>query len=214
MNDERFDELMRAAAHTYNRPPDAPPFDSMWAVIEERRQNSPRLVDDGHTRAPFLNTPNRLWLRQPWLRMAATLILGLILGRASVAIMNGPVPVLPADANEEMARPYQSVTIHYLGETAALLVALPEELGGERTDSLFIDRADDLLLRTRLLLDSPVTADLALRALLEDLEVVLVQVVRLPEKNDPTRIELLREALEQNKVMPRIRSAVVDHIAD
>jgi hypothetical protein len=215
MNDERFDELMRDAAHTYNRPPEVPPLEAMWDVIEQRRQNSPRLVEDGRIRDPFLSRKNRPWLRQPWLRMAAMLVLGLILGRASVALVSEPEPeVIPPPTGEAVARPYQSITINYLGETAALLVDLPTELEGERTDSLFIDRADDLLLRTRLLLESPATADPALRALLEDVEVVLVQVVRLPEKNDPTRTELLREALEQNNVMPRIRNAVVDHIAD
>ena len=35
MKDEQFDDLMRDAAHTYHRPPDAP-LDDMWAEIEKR----------------------------------------------------------------------------------------------------------------------------------------------------------------------------------
>ena len=70
------------------------------------------------------------------------------------------------------------------------------------------------MLQTRLLLDSPATSDPALRMLFEDLEIVLAQVVRLQADRDPTRIDMLNQALEQRDVIPRLRSAVVDRIAD
>jgi hypothetical protein len=45
--------------------------------------------------------------------------------------------------------------------------------------------ARDLLTTTRLLLDSPAGADPARRELLETLELVLVQIARLPRADSP-----------------------------
>ena len=221
MNEDRFDELMRAAGPDYNRPPE-PPLDEMWAAIDKARHTPETAPDEVRRPRPFLSEPQRraFW-QQPWLRMAAVLIVGLALGRWSAALSNrsdttlasAPEPAA-AVSNDEASGRYQAVTVSYLGETAALLVALPGELRNQRADSSFVARADDLLLQTRLLLDSPAASEPALRALFEDLEVVLAQVVRLQADRDPTRIELLNQALEQNEVMPRLRNAVVNHIAD
>ena len=217
MNDEKFDDLMRDAAQHYNRPPDVPPLDVMWENIERelRRGRSTDGIDTltfPVQRKPFLS--------HPWVRMAAMLVLGVGVGRYSVmraaapeevaATASAPEPEAPTSVPSE----YQLVTDHYLGETAALLIALPAELNARRADSNFLTRADDLLLQTRRLLDSPAAADPGLHTLFEDLELVLAQVVRLQGERDQTRIELLRQALEQRDVIPRLRNAVADHIAD
>jgi hypothetical protein len=223
MNEERFDQLMRAATPDYNRPPAVAPLDEMWAAIEQARRNEARVAEDSQHGRPFLIEPRKrpLWAR-PWLRMVAVLVVGLALGRFSASISgtaNSAIP--PAGSTQPFVAvagdaqgQYPSVTVSYLGETVALLVALPGELRNQRTDPTFVTRADDLLLQTRLLLDSPVATEPTLRALFEDLEVVLAQVVRLQADRDPTRIELLNQALEQGEVIPRLRNAVVHHIAD
>ena len=113
-----------------------------------------------------------------------------------------------------MPGPYQSTTSRYLGQTAALLLALPAELRERRADDLYVGRAHDLLLTTRLLLDSPASDDPRLRALLEDLELVLAQVVRLQVDQGGTELELIRQALEQRDVLPRLRTAVANISAD
>jgi hypothetical protein len=115
--------------------------------------------------------------------------------------------------------PYQSTTSRYLGQTAALLVSLPAEARGGAPDDRFIGRAHDLLLTTRLLLDSPAAAEPRFRILLEDLELVLAQVVQLQARtagSDRSRAELdiISEALEQSDVLPRLRTAVADISAD
>ncbi|HSL70138.1 MAG TPA: hypothetical protein VK864_07830 [Longimicrobiales bacterium] len=212
---DKFDELMRDAAHTYNRPPDHPPLDQMWSSIERALQERrPRVVDQFATS----RGPGRGFEVQPWLRLAAVLVLGIALGRLSIARSVSPSDEAATASNPgsvaAVPQPYQVVTGRYLGETAALLIALPAELESRRADSAFISRADDLLLQTRRLLESPAAADPSLRTLFEDLEVVLVQVVRLQTDRDPTKIELLNQALEQSDVIPRLRNAVVDHIAD
>jgi hypothetical protein len=127
-----------------------------------------------------------------------------------------PAPTHVATTNA-IAQPFDVETSRYLGQAAALLVALPGETSGGHPDQTLITRASDLLLTTRLLLDSPSAADPRLRNLLEDLELVLVQVVRLQKERAPTRrteMELIQQALDQRDVIPRLRSAVSEYATD
>ena len=109
---------------------------------------------------------------------------------------------------------YESTTSQYLGQTAALLVALPSEVHGGRADAQFVGRARNLLLTTRLLLDSPAAQDAKLHGLLDDLELVLAQVVRLQDERNSADIDLINQALEQHDVLPRLRTAAADISAD
>jgi hypothetical protein len=110
----------------------------------------------------------------------------------------------------DLPAPVRVATSEYLGRAQALLAALPAQLHARRADPAYLSRADDLLLQTRLLLDSPAATDPALRALFDDLEMVLAQVVRLPRDHDALRVELLNQSLEQRDVLPRLRDAVAD----
>jgi hypothetical protein len=221
MNDERFDKLMNDAAEHYNRPPDLPPYEEMWESIEDQL-NASRPEEQPYPR-PFLVPQRKHWLSSSWLRMAAILILGIALGRASAVLMSEPAAPAGAGvqetavaltANKEVRGRDFDYTHDYLGETAALLISLPEKLRADRPDPDFAARADNLLLQTRRLLESPAAADPTLRVLFEDLEMVLIQVVRLQSDPNPTKKDLLKQALEQRDVMPRLRNAVADHIAD
>jgi len=211
MTDERFDELMRDAAQTYNLPPDAVPLDPMWQNIATRIE----------TRALHLEPRRRPIPRRSWFLVAATLVLGIALGRASVALLPGnpfgrsvAIETPSADITTYEPDRYDAATSEYLGYAAAMLVALPGELKSGQSNPNYFTRLDELLLQTRMLLDGPAGEDPGFRTLLEDLEVVLVQVVRLQADRDPMKIELLNEALEQRNVMPRLRNAVVSHIGD
>jgi hypothetical protein len=212
MNEERFDELMRDAALTYNRPPDVLPLDEMWDEVARRTRMAQR---SRGTQQGRLRLRARRLLGQPWLRSAAALIVGLALGRASAALWQPPADP-PADngAAADVRPAYTPLTDRYLGQAAALLISLPGDLPARRTDSTFVAGARDLLLQTRLLLDSPAIADVALRTLLEDLEVVLIQLVRLQDDPDQLKLDLLRESLENSDVIPRLRSAVAEYITD
>jgi len=209
MTDNRLEELLRDAARTYRTPPE-PDLDAMWSSVErrtwglgqERRGDWPRF--------------NRL---PAWAAIAATLVIGIGIGRASsmlgrrvtpasqVATVAPPKSVRP---DSSIAVPYETETSQYLGQTAALLIALPASMKGDRTDDRLIARAGELLTRTRLLLDSPAARDPEMRALLEDLELVLAQVVRLQENHSRTELDLINRALEQRDVIPRLRIAVAD----
>jgi hypothetical protein len=88
------------------------------------------------------------------------------------------------------------------------LIALPGEARAGRADQRFIARASELLTTTRLLLDSPAAADPKVRALLEDLELVLAQVAHLETEQGRVELELIAQALEQRDLLPRLHSAV------
>lgn len=208
MSEDRFDELMRDAERTFRTPP-TPDFDAMWASIERQ-----------HFGTPARPQASRFFSNR-WIGIAATLMIGIALGRGSTMINRSapsnatPTPqkvaeVHPGLADTVMERPYELETSRYLGQTAALLVALPSEVRSGGTSAQFASRAGDLLTRTRLLMDSPAANDPSMRGLLDDLELVLMQVVRLQNSGNRTDLDLINRALEQRDVIPRLRTAAAD----
>jgi hypothetical protein len=214
-HNDHFDELLDEALRTYHQPPNERlvPFDRMWRAIE---------------RQAFPGAP-RASRRTQWLRIAAALVIGIGLGRLSFMIRLRAGTIAPSARVTHVAavprlapnaaadQPLDVETSRYLGQAAALLIALPAETTGARPGQPFIKRANDLLLTTRLLLDSPSASDPAFRNLLEDLELVLVQVVQLQKDRAPARrteMELIQQALDQRDVIPRLRSAASDYATD
>jgi hypothetical protein len=231
MSDEkrdRFEELMRDAALTYNRPPDERdmPLDAIWSVVE-REALAVRVLQQLD---PDMTQKRRSFWQHHWFRVAAALVVGVGLGRVSLSFGRGQatqpaasaIPPVVTEAalapdSEIVSKPFGPATAKYLGQATALLVALPTDASGDRPDRRLIARASDLLLTTRLLLDSPASSDPTLRGLLDDLELVLVQVVRLETERSGTRrteLELIQQAIEQRDVLPRLRSAAFDRAAD
>lgn len=211
MKEDRFDELMRDAAETYRKPVE-PDFDAMWKGIEAEHFGG----------RPGVHTGARRFLTNRWIGIAATLLIGIGVGRASTSLEKNVAtvapaprmtmtPVVPTRDENIAAQPYDPETSRYLGQTAALLTSLPGEVRAGRADAQFVSRAGDLLTTTRLLLDSPAAKDPAMRNLFEDLELVLAQVVRLQNnRSTRTELDLISEALQQRDVLPRLRSAVAD----
>jgi hypothetical protein len=190
---------------SYNPPP-APPLDDMWPAIE-----------DAHFNAPIPITSGRPWsTRAPWIAAAAALIIGIGIGRyvplgappssaPAIVAANNPSPATDTSA---VADAYRDQTSNYLGQAAALLISLPAKEANGRTDSTFAAKATDLLVTTRLLIDSPAAQDAKLRSLLEDLELVLVQIARLRTEKNRADLDLIHQAVEQGDVISRLNSAV------
>jgi hypothetical protein len=217
-DDQTPPESVRRGMREYNHPPQlsAAETDAMWSAIE--KDAFPARFRSPSGSGVSQKQPRSEWLSaRTLLPLAAVLVLGVAIGRFGFPRKAAPasVAVRPANA-DSVAVPdlYQSTTSRYLGQTAALLVSLPAEVRSGRTDARFMNRAHDLLLTTRLLLDSPAAADPRFRTLLEDLELVLAQVVRMPSDQSPAELDLIRQALEQRDVLPRLRSAVADISAD
>jgi hypothetical protein len=219
MTEEELDERTREALRGYRVPPE-PPLDAMWEAIEERHFGAPvvSLVDRARSRG----SKPRWRLGAPsWgvlvAGIAAALILGIALGRMSQRM----APQIADNSREgnydwvANAEPYRQATTEYLGQTVALLTALPAAARDGQPDARFVTQASDLLTTTRLLLDSPAAAsDPRLKSLLEDLELVLAQLSRLPSEHGRTELNLIAEALEQRDVVPRVRAAVASISSD
>ncbi len=220
-HDEHTPELppaVRDAARDYNRPPElkAADLDAMWTAIESQSFRSDiggRVTDRGST----VRELTRRWFApRAVMQIAATLLIGIAIGRFTAGPSNAfDSPSVSRRMTQDtlsLAEPYSSTSSRYFGQAAALLVALPAEARDGRADARLTRRAHDLLLTTRLLLDSPVANDGRIRNLLEDLELVLAQVVRLPSSGTQGRseLELIRQAVDQGDVLPRLRTVVAD----
>ena len=201
IDDRRLDELLAEAADTY-RVPSAAALDDLWERVE---------ADAFPARARRL--------RPGWpalsAAIAASLVIGVIGGRASTRLGTGTLgtPVAAsADvrlaASTVAADPYHRTTEEFLGRTAVLLTSIPAPGSSGGTDAKLIQQASQLLTTTRLLLDSPVGRDRRMYALLQDLELVLAQVARLPESGRRDEIALITQAMEEHDVLPRLRTAV------
>ena len=208
--DDRLPDGVRLAARGYNDPPELSQadLDAMWSGIE-----SDAFAASTTTR--FASRSERWFSAGNLMRMAAVLVIGVAIGRFAIPREKAITPTMVADARTDsvsIPEPYQATTSRYLGQTAALLVGLPAD--GSRADGANIRRAKDLLSTTRMLLDSPAASDPRLRALLEDLELVLAPGVRLQADRGGDELDFIRQALEQRDVLPRLRTAVADFSAD
>jgi uncharacterized membrane-anchored protein YhcB (DUF1043 family) len=207
MDDEQLDELLRNLQRDFNAPP-PPPLDDMWATIESAHFDAPRAA------VPAARS------YAPWLAAAATLLIGVAIGRYVPAGKANPAApaqsstsvattAAPAPDTSAIADAYRQQTTRYLGQAAALLISLPNQSASTKTDAVFAGKAADLLVTTRLLMDSPAAQDPKLRSLLEDLELVLVQIARLRGERNKSDLDLIHQTVEQADVLSRLNSAVV-----
>lgn len=201
LDEKQFEDLMRDAAAEY-RPPPEPRIDAMWQRIEAQ-SFGPRL-------RPWWNTP---------LALAAMLILGLGIGfLAGRAGSDSPVtPAVATNTPEprlELAStgttPFVGVATNYLQQMTALLIAVAGDLETGRVPGGTIEQARGLLSTTRLLLDSGIQED-RLRDLLEDLELVLAQVVRIRNNAELPEAALITQALNEREVLPRLTYYLADN---
>ena len=212
MDENRFDDVIRDLPRDFNTPPE-PPLDEMWEVIENAHFNS----------AASSQKPGGPTSWMPWLAAAAALVMGIGIGRyvhpgenaragdrAAVAV-GSTESHAPGSDTSAIAGAYRDQTSHYLGQAAALLISLPPRDASGKADSAFAGKAADLLVTTRLLMDSPAAQDPKLRSLLEDLELVLVQIARLRGERNKGDLDLIHQAVEQGDVLSRLNSAVVNN---
>jgi len=205
MDEKRFDDVIRNMPDDFKVP--EPPLEEMWRVIESAHFDRHRATSSG-------------WMRTaPWLAAAATLLIGIGIGRYFPSTKDGvstQTPTATASSTAPIAETsavadaYRDQTNQYLGQAAALLISLPAKGGSQKANATFANKAADLLVTTRLLIDSPAaTQDPKLRSLLEDLELVLVQIARLRGERNKGDLDLIHQAVEQGDVLSRLNSAVV-----
>ena len=197
IDERRLDELLADATRTYRVPPE-PALETIWQRVSAEAFAAPARQS-----------------RPDWIVYAATvaaaLVIGVIGGRSSLrlgATANGLSVATGVTAASGSTDPYHRTTQEFLGRTAVLLTSFPASQNNGTTDARLIEQASQLLVTTRLLLDSPVGQDRRMKGLLQDLELVLAQVARLRESGRQDEISLITESMEEHDVLPRLRTAV------
>ena len=224
--DPAFDAWISRMAPSLNAP-ERVPRDEMWAEIHAARQTH---LDAQAGRIAGV-TPLR---RSHWPLLsviAAALLLGVAIDRYGfqaadrpAASMVAEAPAAPTDSRDP-ARVYRMAAEQTLTQAEALLTAYRADgvPAGDPAAARQLGRwGRDVLGSTRLLIDSPAGEDPQLRALLDDLELVLVQIVQLSgDPVDSGDRALIDRALQDHNLLPRIRTAVpagdhaeVDAISD
>jgi hypothetical protein len=202
MDDKDLEKRMSDLRDTW-RVAGAPPLDRMWQRIETEAF------------APAERGLPLRWVRT-LLPFAAMLALGFGLGQFAPKVIGsshelagagrtGDRNGVPARIVSSQEQPFVGVANDYLERVTALLVTLASESRDGRSMEYAASQAKDLLGTTRLLMDSPDPINPHLRGLLDDLELVLAQIARLPARPDAPDVYLIDQALDQRDVIPRLR---------
>jgi hypothetical protein len=196
-DDDRFDTWLKEASAGYNAlPPNAQvPREEMWRTIAAARAEG---------RTPSVT---RLVPRTPWMLAAAAaalLAVGIGIGRMTSNEVNSLFSTAP---DSQMPATYGVAATRHLTSAEAFVTAVRMSSYAAR-DTAIQRWARELLTDTRLLLDSPAGEDQRRRALLEDLELLLVQVMELENSRTSDTNELLLDKTQQDQLLTRLRANV------
>ena len=213
MNDIHDDKL-RELARDYHEPPRALSTerrDELWKRIEATRGGAQPDI------TPLVR-PNRI-TRFLWpVAAAALLLLGIGIGQRSQRPAEQPLAVIETDTTESWSPTsteavYRLVAREFLQRTDAKLTefrqaALSPTPGGGSAPPVQFGWAGDLLLHTRLLMDSPAADSPELERLLRDLELILAQIVQLTAESDPQERKAIRDNIEKRSLLWRVRDEI------
>jgi hypothetical protein len=225
MNDEKFEEFLQREAREYNAPPELAGRDELFASIMAARSADQRPKTED--RGPRTEDPRRRpeagsrSVRLAWIGMAATLVIGVAIGKfalgghdvspaAAPLAANGGASLAPLSGDTAAGTAsYTRAATAELSRAEALLTAYGTASANPGVDTHLSSWARDILSNTRLLLDSPAADDPARRRLLQDLELVLVQMVqRSPAAGVGDERAQIDRSMERTQVLTRLRSAL------
>lgn len=196
---EPMDPQVAALADSYHRPPDDTPRELMWQRIQAARRSR------GH---PIRRQPG--WIQRA-LPMAAVLIVGIALGSL---LRPGSRELAPAVVATQQAPAagydivFRTAATRHLQQAEQFLVLFRDAVQQQATPALAPGAARQLLVSNRLLLASPAASDDSLRALLEDVEFILMQITQLPVESGVADPSLITDGLSAGEILPRLRSVV------
>jgi hypothetical protein len=190
----------------YNPPPGTP-REEMWAVIEAglgARSGEVVSLAEARAKHVFAHRNPLGWAAAA----AAVLILGVGIGR-----MTAPAsPPVAGDRVVRQASVVRAAALEHFGRSESLLTLARADARSGRVDPAIGKWARGLLTETRLLMDVPETNDPAVRELLEDLELVLVQLVGVADVGDgaqkQSELTLALRGLEESDVLSRIQAVL------
>ncbi|MEO8622131.1 MAG: hypothetical protein ABI625_13760 [bacterium] len=212
-DDMKFDEFLRQGAKDYKTSV-APPADAIWSAIEAdvAKAIAPKSKSRSFAALRMTAGPLRTttWIG---LGLAATLVIGVGVGRWTARTSNTPAPIAArartttADSagNNSHAR---AVTLDHLADAEVFLTSVRAELKSGQTDTERAERSRDLLVRTRVLLGSSRNRTPEVERLLEDLELLLAEIAVLPQSHSSLDRTLLDESMRSGNIIPRIRATL------
>ncbi|HEU5210080.1 MAG TPA: hypothetical protein VFU06_11870 [Longimicrobiales bacterium] len=198
-DDEKFTEFLHELLEEMPDVPE-PPREAMWARIEEARRERRAQASLFRRRGPLLG----------WgIGLAAMLALGIGLGQLLPQSDGDAEPVArstpaPSMSDAEML-PYRLAAQQHMTRTEALLTGYVRDVQSGRTREV-ANWAQDLLINTRLLRDSPAARDPETARLLEDLELHLAQIANL-SGSDAEELGMIQQSIERNNMLLRLRAA-------
>jgi hypothetical protein len=207
-DDDRFHQQLQRLITELEPPP--APRDAMWTRIQAERAARRAAAAPEAGVVPFRRRvvgPTFAWIAA----LAATLVIGIGLGRISLRQTTTVATPAPAPANtaDAVPTPYRLVANEHFQRTETLLTALSVDAGTTGAAE-FSTWARALLTETRLLLASPVAQDRDLLRLLEDLELVLAQICAIPVARAKEEVELIQDGINQSDVLLRLRAATAN----
>jgi hypothetical protein len=203
-SEEQLDQWIAEQAQSYHEPHYVP-RDEMWAAIQATRQS--RTIRSITPRVRRLT-----WS----VGIAAVLALGMGIGFMMADRVGEPVPAVAATDTRPEAGPREVqvstalavATTEHLTQTETFL-SLFRDAVRSGTDSPYAGATARTLLATnRLLTDSPIAQDASLKALLQDLELVLAQIAQLREDSWEGETDLITDGIEQRAVLTRLQTVV------
>lgn len=203
MSDDKFEDFVRRAAQGYHRPPETP-REAMWArVVAERL----RRAQNGRKGQGL---PAVRWVS--WgLAAAAVLAVGIGIGLAIRPGSSQPsgmqMAETPLGAGEQVPAAFEIAAQDHLRHVETFLTVFQYEartgLAAEETAGL----ARNLLMNTRLLMDSPAGRDARMAALLDDVEVILAQIATYADRPSPAELRLIDRGIERRGLLLKLRAA-------
>jgi hypothetical protein len=100
---------------------------------------------------------------------------------------------------------YRMAAVKHFERVQTLLVSIPADARDGRINEIAV-RAADLLVNTRLLLDSPAAADRDARRLLGDLELILAQVATISPTKSAEDVDMIQDAITKRDVLLRLHA--------
>ena len=220
--EDRFAEWTRREAAGYNRLPDPAPasVDRMWegirgSVAETVSSYGPSApgsrLSAAETRRGGRSVANYVWSAG----IAAALVFGIGIGRwtaegtrPTAEDARRPEATTAATARSSTAPVAPAAVVDHLANTVVFLASFREDARTGRVQDDVRERGRDLLTTTQILMDSPASQDPRMRALLEDLELVLAQIAQLNARRGVEEARIATEAMKQRDILPRLRTVV------
>jgi hypothetical protein len=197
-------------ARSHRRPPPVP-RDRMWARIDAARTERRQVLRPG-----FARRPQPVWrFVRLAAGLAAVLMVGVFIGRISDEPAPAPGPQAAAGLRTEVragaintdtqGQVYRLAAADLFGRADYLLTDLNVRACTATDLSAVPDWAGGMLVQTRLLMDTAVAEDPETRALLEELELVLAQIVGVSRDHCARDMAWIRRGLQERSTLDRLR---------